>query len=72
MIFQKKGVWQKVETTIKVSPALYLYILRQAIEKGLSVVELLEQVFYQKGENLHPNSREQNLDNVVEVRQNDK
>ncbi len=63
---------EKVETTIKVPPALYLCILRQALDKGMSVVELLEQVFYKKGANLHPNSRDQNLDYVVEVRQNDK
>lgn len=51
---------EKVETVIKVPPALYLCILRQAIDKGLSVVKLLEQVFYQKGANLHSNFEEQN------------
>ena len=56
---------EKVETTIKVPPALYLCILRQAIEKGLSVVELLEQVFYQKGANLHSNFEREGLDNSV-------
>jgi hypothetical protein len=55
---------EKVETTIKVPPALYLCILKKAIEKGMSVVELLEQVFYQKGANLHPDSGGENLGNL--------
>jgi hypothetical protein len=56
---------EKVETTIKVPPALYLCILRQAIEKGLSVVELLEQVFYKKGANLHSDFKGEDWGNLT-------
>lgn len=69
---------EKVETTIKLPPQLYLCILRQALDKDMSVVELLEEVFldndslvdsgqddYQKGANLHPNAWEEDLENLV-------
>jgi hypothetical protein len=74
---------EKIETTIKLPPKLYLCILKQAFAKDMSVVELLEEVFLeteefedpppeeeQKGADWHRISWEEDLKNLIDEREN--
>jgi hypothetical protein len=77
--------FEKIETTIKVPPQLYLRILKKALERDMSVVELLEEAFLdddsledpppeeeQKGADLHLNAWEEDLENLAKEYESDR